>query len=99
MPDTDPIDTATPEQLKEFEPILRHMIDHIAKRIEYAEARRNVQVTIAGAWLASSVALLTLTLNKIELFQLWLSLVVFSIIGILCAGLTFLMHARQVNYR
>lgn len=99
MPDQNPIDGATDEQLKELEPILRHMIDHIAKRIEYAESRRNVQVTIAAAWLAASVALLTVTLNKIEWFPLWLSLVVFSTAGILCAGLMFLMHGRQVNYR
>jgi hypothetical protein len=86
------------QQIIYLQETLRHLIDHIARRIEYTESRRSVLAVTGGAIFAVSVSLLTLALTKVDYYALWLSLTVFSVIGIVVGALSWVLYARQTNF-
>lgn len=93
------IASLTDDEVKSLQEIFKHLLDHIAKRIEYTEARRNQQAVMSGAIVAASVALLTLVLNRIDYFPLFLALLTWSISGILVGATVWFIYARQTNFR
>lgn len=93
------IETLDSEQKKEFPLRLRHMIDHIAKRIEYAESRRNFFLTSSGASFAAGVAIVGFALTK----PVWLPVEFFLWalgVGLILFAITiWLIHASHVNFK
>ena len=43
--------------------VLRHLIDHVARRIEYAESRRGAFATIAAGFIAAGIAVLAIVVR------------------------------------
>lgn len=79
-------------------PRLRHMIDHIARRIEYAEGRRSFFLTSAGVSMAAGFAVLGIVSTKplwlpweFAFWTLGISLVAFAVT-------VWLVHASHVNF-
>jgi len=78
---------------------LHFLIDHIARRIEYAESRRSALAAVAGALLAAGIALLAMVKDTGELPPLRNSLVAFGLSVILLSLLMLLVYSLQTNFR
>jgi hypothetical protein len=94
-----PLDAIPDNDLRSAEPILRHMIDHMAKRIEYAETRRSVLVAVGGAVMAASLALISVVVSHPIFQPLVVASLCFGVGGIFLGVMIWIMYSRQVNFR
>lgn len=89
----------TDPQVLQLKNDLALLIGHIARRIEYAESRRQTIAVLAGTLIAASIATLALTLTNIHHFPARFSLIVMCV-GLVGVGLvTWTVYMRQTNYK
>lgn len=78
---------------------LRHMIDHIANRIHYAEQRRSHLGLMGAGFVTAGVGLLPLWINKFNELYIKLPMIVFCLC-LTVLGLTVIfIFSRQTNYK
>ena len=92
------LSSLTDSQVKELKADLSFLIDQIAKRIEYAEARRQTIAVLAGTLIAASIATLALTLTNVHQLSARVSLIVLSVVLIGVGLFTWTVYMRQTNY-
>jgi hypothetical protein len=96
-PTASPMDTLSDSTLKDFRQTLRHLIDHIAQRIEYAESRRSAIAAFGGVVIAAGIA----TLGLIKDTRAQFLVVLFWTLGlsfIALGGLILWVYSRQTNF-
>jgi hypothetical protein len=86
-------------QLKDLREALEHLADHMAQRIEYAESRRSAVATLGGALFAGGLALLPYIGSQTHYLPLRIALICVAAIWLLFGGITWLLYARQTNFR
>ena len=86
------------KKIKNLSEASRHLIDHIAGRIAYAESRRTAISTIAAAMLAADIALLTFGQTNVKHVPLQIAIIAFSIAGILLSLVIWIVYVRQTNF-
>jgi hypothetical protein len=87
------------DNIKAYETRLKGLIEHLARRIEYAESRRNGLLLIGGAILAAGVAVFVNLDKTIAYLPLYYMLGIFSICGIMIGVLVWYLYSKQVNYK
>ena len=88
-----------PEALRDLGVRTRHMIDHIAKRIEYTETRRGFFLTTGGAMFAAGIAVIGLAISKPVWFPIYIFLWVLGPSLVIFAVIIWMVHARHVNFQ
>jgi hypothetical protein len=90
------LDSLDPERLDRLSGTLRHLIDHMARRIEYAESRRASFATLAGALVAAGVAILAIV-NNMGASPVRLALTLLAVGLLATASLVLIVWAQQTN--
>jgi hypothetical protein len=87
-----------PADLEYLQEWLKHLIGEANKRIQYAEARRNAFLVMAGALAAGSFALFTLALN-LRWNPVRVALLALGCAWVLTAIIEWTIYALQTNFR
>ena len=90
------LDSLDQKHLARLSGTLRHLIDHMAKRIEYAESRRASFATLAGAFVAAGVAILAIV-NDMGASPVRLALILLAVGLLATASLVLIVWAQQTN--